>query len=68
MRAEFALAVAIAVGLAAAMMSARSVGRGEPEDPRLICPQCGSPIGYYHVVIVHSSRNCPHCGEPVLED
>jgi hypothetical protein len=67
-RAEIALAVAIIVGLAAAVVSARSTGRDGREDPRLICPRCDSPIGSYHVMIVLSSGNCPYCGEPVLED
>jgi hypothetical protein len=68
MRAEYAMAVAIAVGLAAALMSARSAALDAHGDPRLICPQCDSALGYYYVMIVLHSGNCPHCGERVLED
>jgi hypothetical protein len=67
MRAEIALAVAIAVGLATALLYARSLGSDAREDARLICPQCDSPLGYYYVMLVLSSGNCPHCGERVLE-
>ena len=68
MRAEIALTVAIVVGLAASAISAQSTGRDGREDPRLVCPQCNSPIGSYYVVIVLSSGDCPHCGEQVLEE
>lgn len=68
MRAEYAMAVAIVVGLAAAIMFARSAGPDAPEDPHLICPHCNGSLGYYYVVIVGSSGSCPHCGERVLDD
>lgn len=68
MRTEIALAVAIVVGLAAAVISARAMERDARDDPRLICPHCDSSLGYYYVVIVLTSGNCPHCGEPVLDD
>jgi hypothetical protein len=68
MRAEYAMAVAVVVALAAALMSARSAGQEGREDTRLICPQCDSPLGYYNVMIVLSSGNCPHCGERMLDD
>jgi hypothetical protein len=68
MRAEYAMAVAIVVGLATAVMSARSAVLEARQDPRLICPQCDSALGYYYVMIVLHSGNCPHCGERVLED
>jgi hypothetical protein len=64
-RAEYAMAVAIAVALAAALMSAR---QDRHDDSRLICPQCDCTLGYYYVMIVLHSRNCPHCGERVLDD
>jgi hypothetical protein len=68
MRAEYAMAVAVVVGLATAVMSARSARRDASEDPRLICPRCDSPLGYYYVVFVLSSGTCPHCRGRVLED
>jgi hypothetical protein len=68
LRAEYAMAVAIVVGLAAAVMSARAVARESREDPRLICPQCDGALGYYSVMIVLTSGNCPHCGERVVDD
>jgi hypothetical protein len=68
MRSEIALAVAIAVGLATAVLYVRSPGSDARKDARLICPQCDSPLGNYYVVLVLSSGNCPHCGEQVLED
>ena len=68
-RAEVAMAVAIAAGLAMAAITARSAAASEvPIDERLICPQCGSHLGYYYVPIVLKSGNCPHCGDRVLED
>ena len=68
MRAEYAMAVAIVVGLATALMAARSAGRDPHDDPRLICPHCDGAMNYYYVMIVLTSKNCPHCGERVLED
>ncbi len=68
LRAEAAMAVAIVVCLAAVGLSARSAEREAREDPRLICPQCDSPLSYYYGMIVLHSGNCPHCGERVLED
>lgn len=68
-RAEVAMAVAIAAGLATAVMSARSAAAvGVAIDERLVCPQCGSSLGYYYVALVLHSGNCPHCGDRVLED
>ena len=68
MRAEYAMAVAVVAGLAMAATSARSAGQDGRDDPRLVCPQCDSPLGYYYVMIVLHSGNCPHCGERVLND
>lgn len=67
-RAEYSMAVAIVVGLAAALMATRSTGPDAPEDPRLICPQCNGSLGYYDLVLVLSTGKCPHCCERVLED
>jgi hypothetical protein len=66
-RAEAAMWVAIIVALVAVGLSARYAEREAREDPRLICPQCDSPLSYYYGVIVLSSGNCPHCGERVLD-
>jgi hypothetical protein len=68
MRAEYATAVAIVVSLVAALMAARFAGPDAPEDPHLVCPHCSGSLGYYYVVLVGSSGNCPHCGEPAFED
>lgn len=68
MRAESAMAVAIIVGIGAAVMSAQSALRDADRDPSLICPHCDGVLGYYRVMIVLSSGNCPHCGERVIED
>jgi hypothetical protein len=67
-RAEYAMATAVIVALAAAVMSARSAGNDDREDSRLYCPQCNTTLGYYYVAIVLSSGNCPHCGERLLDD
>lgn len=67
-RAETAMAIALVVGLTGAGLSARSASQDARRDPRLICPYCDSPLGYYRVMIVLTSGNCPHCGERVLED
>jgi hypothetical protein len=68
LRVEAAMAVAIVAALAAAGLSARSAVRETREDPHLICPHCDGTLAYYYGFIVLSSRNCPHCGEQVLED
>jgi hypothetical protein len=67
-RAEFAMAVAVTVGLVTAVVSARSVSRNTREDPSLVCPYCDRSLGYYYVMLVLSSGKCPHCGEGVLDD
>jgi hypothetical protein len=67
-RAEAAMSVAIVVALAAVVLSARYAEREAREDSILTCPQCDSPLSYYYGVIVLSCGNCPHCGQPVLDD
>jgi hypothetical protein len=67
-RAEYAMAVALAVGLVMAVVSIQSIRRNTGEDPRLVCPHCQRPLGNLYVTIVLSSGNCPHCAERVLED
>jgi hypothetical protein len=67
-RTEAAMAVAVVAAMAAAGLSARSADRELRADPRLVCPSCDRPLALYDGIIVLSSGNCPHCGEPVLED
>ena len=68
LRAESAMAVAIMVVLVAIGRFVRTADQDARDDPRLICPQCDSPLGSYEGIIVLSSRNCPFCGERVLEE
>jgi hypothetical protein len=68
LRAEAAMAVAIIVAIVAIGRFVRSAEQDARDDPRLICPSCDSPLGSYEGIIVLSSRNCPFCGERVLEE
>ena len=67
LRAEAAMAVAIIVALVVVGRSVRTADQDAREDPRLICPQCDSPLGSYEGILVLTSGNCPFCGERVLE-
>src|SRR5262245_6480764 len=67
LRAEAAMAVAIIVAIVAIGRFVRTADQDAREDPRLLCPQCDSPLGSYEGIIVLSSGNCPFCGERVLE-
>jgi hypothetical protein len=68
LRAEAAMAVAIIVAVVAIGRFVRSADQDARDDQRLICPWCDSPLGSYEGIIVLSSRNCPFCGERVLEE
>ncbi len=68
LRTEYAMAVAIIVSLVAVGRCVRDAEQHARADARLICPHCDSPLGSYEGVIVLRSRNCPFCGERVLDD
>jgi hypothetical protein len=68
LRAEYAMAVAIIVSLVAVGRCVRDAEQHAHADARLLCPHCDSPLGSYEGVIVLASKNCPFCGERVLDD
>jgi hypothetical protein len=64
MRAEIATAVAIAAALPVGVF----LFRRATMDAEMYCPHCHNSVGYFYVVIVYSSGNCPNCGERMLDD